>query len=188
MRSFVLGLVATVVVLAAPSPVLARAELQSSDPTSGASLSTLPKTVSITLSDPVGRDPVLRVLDSSGTQVDDGEVTVAGRRVLVDVRPATDTGPVAGAYRIIYRVVSADGHPVTGEVPFSVKPSSNGAKAQPSASTGSTPDDVTVTDVKDDPSQKWAPLWVMGFLVISSALLVYIVKVGLTSSSHEDDD
>jgi hypothetical protein len=47
---------------------------------------------------------------------------------------------------------------------------------------------VTVTDVEDDPSQKWAPLWVMGFLVISSGLLIYIVKAGLTSSAKEDED
>ena len=45
-----------------------------------------------------------------------------------------------------------------------------------------------LADVEDDPSQKWAPLWVMGFLVISSGLLIYIVKAGLTSSAKEDED
>lgn len=188
MRSFVLGLVATVVLLAAPSPALAHAELQSSDPTSGATLTGLPETVSVTLSEEVGSQAVLRVLDSSGARVDDGDVTVAGRRVLVGVR--ADAG-ATGAYRMVYRVVSADGHPVTGEVPFRVLAASD-PTAAPSASagaaSGSTQSDVTVTDVEDDPSQKWAPLWVMGFLVISSALLVYIVKVGLTSSSDEDVD
>ncbi len=120
MRSFVLGLVATVALFAAPSPALAHASVESSDPQDGAALTALPETVSITLSEDVGSGAVLRVLSSSGTRLDDG--------------------------------------------------------------------DVTVTDVEDDPSQKWAPLWVMGFLVISSGLLIYIVKAGLTSSAKEDED
>jgi methionine-rich copper-binding protein CopC len=186
-RSFVLGLVATVVLLATPSPALAHAELESSDPVDGATLTALPETVSITLNEDVGSGAVLRVLDSSGTRLDDGDVTTAGRRVLVGVRPG-QSGP--GAYRVVYRVVSADGHAVSGQLSFSVV--GDGASPQPSTSpaagSASGQDDVTFTPVEDDPSQKWAPLWVIGFLVISSALLVYIVRAGLTSSANEDED
>ncbi len=187
MRSFVLGLVATVVLLAVPSPALAHAQLESSDPVEGATLTALPDTVSVTLSEDVGSGAVLRVLDSSGTRLDDGDVTTAGRRVLVGVRPAESR---AGTYRIVYRVVSADGHPVSGEIDFSVV---GGAAPTPQPSTSpaagsSGQDDVTFTPVEDDPSQKWAPLWVIGFLIISSGLLVYIVRAGLTSSADEDED
>ncbi len=185
MRSFVLGLVATVALLAAASPALAHVSVESSDPQDGAALTALPETVSITLSEDVGSGAVLRVLSSSGTRLDDGDVTVAGRRVLVGVRPGE---AAAGSYRIVYRVVSADGHPVSGEIPFTVKPSTDGAGTSGTSSTPGSQDDVTVTDVEDDPSQKWAPLWVMGFLVISSGLLIYIVKAGLTSSAKEDED
>jgi methionine-rich copper-binding protein CopC len=189
-RSFVLGLVATVVLLAAPSPALAHAQLESSDPVDGARLTSLPETVSVTLSEDVGSGAVLRVLDSSGTRVDDGDVTTAGRRVLVGVRPGESR---AGTYRIVYRVVSADGHPVSGEIDFSVV--GGGASSDPTPQPSTSPaagasgqDDVRFTPVEEDPSQKWAPLWVIGFLVISSALLVYIVKAGLTSSADEDED
>lgn len=193
MRTFVLGLVATLALLVAPTSASAHAQLESSDPADGATLAALPETVSVTLNEDVGSGAVLRVLDSSGVRVDDDQVTTAGRRVLVGVRPGSSA---AGAYRIVYRVVSADGHPVSGEIGFRVQPSADASPstepsagaADPSAASGSTQQDVTITDVEDDPSQKWAPLWVMGFLVISSALLVYIVRAGLTSSANEDDD
>lgn len=193
MRTFVLGLVATLALLVVPTSASAHAQLESSDPADGATLAALPETVSVTLNEDVGSGAVLRVLDSSGVRVDDDQVTTAGRRVLVGVRPGSSA---AGAYRIVYRVVSADGHPVSGEIGFRVQPSGDASPstepsagaADPSAASGSTQQDVTITDVEDDPSQKWAPLWVMGFLVISSALLVYIVRAGLTSSANEDDD
>lgn len=185
MRSFVLGLVATLALLAVPTSAHAHASVESSDPADGATLSSLPQTVSVTLNEDVGSGAVLRVLDSSGTRLDDGDVTVAGRRVLVGVRSA-ESQP--GAYRLVYRVVSADGHPVDGEIGFTV--GTGAAAADPSASTGtsgSTQDDVTITEIEDEPTQKWAPLWVLGFLVISSALIVYIVKAGLTSADGEDE-
>ena len=185
MRSFVLGLVATLTLLAVPTPALAHASVESSDPADGATLSALPQTVSVTLNEEIGSGAVLRVLDSSGTRLDDGEVTVAGRRVLVGVRTA-DAEP--GAYRLVYRVVSADGHAVSGQVGFTV--SAGATASEPSASagaSGSSQDDVTITEVEDEPTQKWAPLWVLGFLVISSALIVYIVKTGLTSADGEDE-
>lgn len=193
MRTFVLGLVATLALLVVPTSASAHAQLESSDPADGATLTALPQTVSVTLNEDVGSGAVLRVLDSSGVRVDDDQVTTAGRRVLVGVRPGSSA---AGAYRVVYRVVSADGHPVSGEIGFRVQPSGDASPstepsagtADPSAASGSTQQDVTITDVEDDPSQKWAPLWVMGFLVISSALLVYIVRAGLTSSANEDDD
>lgn len=193
MRTFVLGLVATLALLVVPASASAHAQLESSDPADSATLAALPETVSVTLNEDVGSGAVLRVLDSSGVRVDDDQVTTAGRRVLVGVRPGSSA---AGAYRIVYRVVSADGHPVSGEIGFRVQPSGDASPstepsagaADPSAASGSTQQDVTITDVEDDPSQKWAPLWVMGFLVISSALLVYIVRAGLTSSANEDED
>ncbi|KQP28031.1 copper resistance CopC family protein [Aeromicrobium sp. Leaf272] len=182
MRSFVLGLVATLALLAVPTPALAHASVESSDPADGATLSALPQTVSVTLNEEIGSGAVLRVIDSSGTRLDDGEVTVAGRRVLVGVRTA-DAEP--GAYRLVYRVVSADGHAVSGQVGFTV--SAGASASEPSASAGNSQDDVTITEVEDEPTQKWAPLWVLGFLVISSALIVYIVKAGLTSADGEDE-
>ena len=193
MRTFVLGLVATLALLVVPTSASAHAQLESSDPADGATLAALPETVSVTLNEDVGSGAVLRVLDSSGVRVDDDQVTTAGRRVLVGVRPGSSA---AGAYRVVYRVVSADGHPVSGEIGFRVQPSGDASPstepsagtADPSAASGSTQQDVTITDVEDDPSQKWAPLWVMGFLVISSALLVYIVRACLTSSANEDED
>lgn len=194
MRTFVLGLVATLALLLVPSSASAHAALESSDPADGATLAALPETVSVTLNEEVGSGAVLRVLDSSGTRVDDGDVTTAGRRVLVGVEAGKSNADASGAgsYRMVYRVVSADGHAVTGQIDFRVA-AGDGAAATPEPTTapsasGSTQQDVTITDVEDDPSQKWAPLWVMGFLVISTALLVYIVRAGLTSSASEDED
>ncbi len=58
-----------------------------------------------------------------------GEPVVAGSEVVVPVRGLTD----AGSYRVAYRVVAADGHPVVGEFAFAVSPRSAAAAARQAA-------------------------------------------------------
>ena len=199
MRTFgrhLVALLVLAVVVMAPAPATAHAALESSDPAEGTTLDALPQTVSVTLTEDVAEPAVLRVLDPAGERVDDGDVSVAGRRVLVGV--LADEAP-AGEYRTVYRVVSADGHAVTGEVPFtleadssaaapSASPSaqpSEGTDAQPAPSATPTPSDVRVTEIEDGEESRWAPFWILGFLVITSGVLLYIVKAGLGSNDEE---
>ncbi len=125
------GAVVAVVAVAAATSVgwgaaaaQAHAALVSTTPQQGATLAAAPKQVVLTFSDPL--DPKLVRVAFTGPQRPTApEATTSGNRVQV---PLPDQGP--GAYQLSYRVVSADGHPVSGRLRFTV--ASAGAGATPS--------------------------------------------------------
>nr|WP_282600260.1 copper resistance protein CopC [Patulibacter sp. SYSU D01012] len=94
--------------------------MRATSPASGAVLPAAPRQVVFTFSERVeGSFGALRVVDDRGRRVDDGRVSrPAGRddQLAVGVRAGTGRG----AYAATYRVVSADGHPVSGGVTFVV--------------------------------------------------------------------
>jgi len=104
----------------APSTVLAHAVLTHSTPHRGESLDQPPPRVQFDFNEPVEVSlGALRVFDSSGDRVDAGEVVRAGgsgTKVAVALRSDLEDG----LYTATYRVVSADGHPVSGGFSFAV--------------------------------------------------------------------
>ena len=110
----VLGLAA---VASMASPASAHASLVSVDPPDGARLDKSPPAVTLTFSEHVSADlGGVRVVDSSGSEVQDGAARVDGAVVVVDLK---DDLP-AGTYVVSYRVISADGHPVRGGSVFGI--------------------------------------------------------------------
>ena len=104
-------------VLLAAVPASAHDRLVSSDPESGAVLTAVPAEVVLTFSSSVQEiGTVLEVHDEDGAVVSEAATQVEGRDVVVAV-PA-DLG--AGDYDLVYRVTSSDGHPISGEVPFTL--------------------------------------------------------------------
>lgn len=99
------------------TPASAHAVLVSSSPVPDVVLSNAPAEVVLTFSEPVRQVPdKIRVLGPDGSRVDRGEPTFTGAVVNIPVDP---TGP-QGTYLVSYRVISADGHPVTGGYTYSV--------------------------------------------------------------------
>lgn len=96
----------------------AHATVQSSTPSDGASLPAAPKEVSVTFSEDVSAvSGGLSVLNRDGKRVDDGTSHVNNGRTLVT--GISDSLP-DGTYVATYRVLSADGHPVSGAFIFGV--------------------------------------------------------------------
>ena len=110
----VLGIAALIVLPAAPAS--AHAELIGSSPKDGATVKTLPRQVQLEFSEEIGTPAFVEVKAADGTDVTAGDPDVLGATVTV---PLTGAGP-AGSYTIDYRVVSADGHPVSDELTFDV--------------------------------------------------------------------
>jgi copper transport protein len=106
--------------LVAATPAFAHATVVSSDPVDGSNSSAGPAQVSITFDESVGLNPgYLRVIDGSGHRVDTGDAFHPnGRGDTVSVR--LESNLPRAAYLASYRVVSADSHPVSGVVRFSV--------------------------------------------------------------------
>src|SRR5690606_27792126 len=112
-------LAALVAVLGAgASPAAAHAVLVSSSPGEGERLPQGPTEVSLVFSEEVdGELGGVQVLDSTGARVDVGAaVQPSPSQLQVDVAPDL----ADGTYLVSYRVVSADGHPVSGAVVFAV--------------------------------------------------------------------
>ena len=96
-------------------PAAAHNVLTSSDPTNGSTLQAAPTTVRLTFDQPVQDfEPVVTVIGPDGNRYESGAPVVDSTVVTA----AVSALPVAGAYSIAYRVVSADGHPVEGEIKF----------------------------------------------------------------------
>lgn len=97
------------------APASAHAQLVETDPADGERLDQAPASVELTFNEhieQIGSQVV--ITDAGGTEVQDGDPQIDGPTLtqdLIDERPE-------GSYTVQWRVVSADGHPVSGEFTF----------------------------------------------------------------------
>lgn len=190
-------LVAVVAVIMAPVPGIAHDFLVASTPELGSTVSEPPTEVTLEFNTSIGQQfAQVAVVDADGTAYQSGDPVVDGPVVTQAV-----AGLQAGAeVTISYRVVSSDGHPIGGTIPFSIAPAAAAAQTTPepdppptpatdSAGTGTgtgtdatqpTADETTgaasTTEAGDSASVSPA-VWV-GALAV--ALLIVAAFVGLT--------
>lgn len=116
------SVLAAVLMLATPLSASAHDGLLTSDPAADTTVATLPTeltlTFSATLIDGEGATEVV-VTDAAGNSVTDGPATVDGATVTQPLVSKAD----AGMYRVIWKVVSSDGHPTSEEFSFTVSTS-----------------------------------------------------------------
>ncbi|NGO42078.1 copper resistance CopC/CopD family protein [Streptomyces ureilyticus] len=111
-------LAVTGALFAQAAPVSAHAALTGSDPQQGAVVDQAPSQVSLTFSEKVAMsDGSVRVLDPKGKQVDEGKTTDLGSNTYA---VNLHEGLPDGTFTVVYQVVSADSHPVSGAFTFSV--------------------------------------------------------------------
>ena len=114
------ALVAALVLLGATAPAAsAHAALMATTPAQAQVVATAPAEVSLTFGEAVTTDlGAVKVLSSSGERADDGPVRQSdGGRI---VHLALRSGLADGTYVVVWRVVSADSHPVSGTFSFSI--------------------------------------------------------------------
>lgn len=135
-----LGTLLAALLLASAGPASAHAALRGSDPADGAVLKSSPRSVTLTFTESVGLlDDSFRVYDPTNHRVGTSEA---------EHGPAgSDTARITfpkklgtGTFTVAWRIVSADSHPVSGALTFSVgKPSATTA----TVSTGPVENPVT---------------------------------------------
>jgi methionine-rich copper-binding protein CopC len=115
LRLLGVGFVAALAVLLPASAASAHAELVSSTPADGSFVTTAPTEVVLTFDEDIQThfDSVV-VNGPKGSRVGTGSPHISGKTLTQRL----GTLAAQGRYSIAYRVVSADGHPVTGQLSF----------------------------------------------------------------------
>jgi copper resistance protein C len=110
------ALAGAAICLAAALPAAAHTKLIASSPADGATLTTPPAEVLLEFSEPVLAEfGQVAVLDDADVHHEQGNPQIVGATVTQGLDELS-----AGAYRISYRVGSADGDPITGTLTFTV--------------------------------------------------------------------
>jgi len=193
-------LLAAVLVLLSPLSASAHDALVSSSPAADESVETVPAELTLTFSakliDGEGATEVV-VTDPDGASITEGTATVDGAIV---TQPLQGSGP-AGEYHVVWKVVSSDGHPTSGEYSFTVTVGDDGAAtespsaapttAAPTTSESAAPE-ATTTPAADsgDSSGASAWIWVLsigGILVIVALMLWYTMRARRKGPAPDSD-
>jgi copper resistance protein C len=113
----------------------AHAELENSSPEANSVVGAAPQVVSLTFGEKlmvIEGEPAanqIQVTDGAGTRVDNGDYQVTGEVLTVSLKP----DQADGTYKVTYRVVSEDGHPIEGVYEFEVNGMARSGVATPMA-------------------------------------------------------
>ncbi|MEU4156525.1 copper resistance protein CopC [Actinoplanes sp. NPDC026670] len=122
--------------LGTAQPVSAHADLVRSDPAQGAVLATAPTRILLTFDETVrGVPDGVQIFDARGDLVE-ARTTVTGAELTVDPAGSLGTGTTV----LTWRVVSDDGHPISGALSFSIGAPTGPAVTLPAAEPTTVPD------------------------------------------------
>lgn len=187
MSSVRVALSAIAVVVAAllpAAPAAAHAEIIDSTPEAGSTVTVLPDEFTLIANEDllvsVGVDAfVVKVLGPDDVDYASGVTpTIDGPTISVPAAVGPD-----GEYRLVYRVVSADGHPIEGLIPFVVALHGGASADEPStAEAPSTADEPGVeagtTASGDDPADAGGlspAVWAAGGIALAALLALVIL-------------
>lgn len=129
------------------SPAVAHTELDSAQPATGVRLKRAPSTLVLSFTDSISEEFAQLSLSRSGSPAQALRPDVRGARVSASVPEANSSASGLVGWEVTYRVVSADGHPITGSVRFTAPVS--GAPQSPETSSSS--------DAESRPESRAAP-------------------------------
>jgi len=180
MRKALIALALTgVALLGMATPALAHNVIIGSAPANNASVATGPSTISLTFDQYVQGADVnqIAVTGPNGGQWAEGPISVVNNMISAPLRPL---GP-AGKYTVGYRVLSADGHPVTGEVSFTLTAAGTGTPAAVDAarSPGSSAQAAPASSSTGIPI--W--VWIAGAVVLLALGLTVALRTGGKASA-----
>lgn len=167
---------AALALLSPASPASAHDELISTDPAADAVLEALPADVTLTFSAELlgeAGSNIVEVSDAAGTVLSEGPAILDGRNAIQQL-----TGTATGPVRVLWRVVSSDGHPISGEFSFTVEAPATPTTPPAAESTSPSPEQTMTTMTGPDESAAPSPApdadasdagplpWIVGVVVL----------------------
>ncbi|MFJ4225861.1 copper resistance protein CopC [Microbacterium sp. NPDC089695] len=194
------ALLTALFVMIAPLSASAHDALIASSPEADGTVDTLPSVLTLTFSEKLivgdGATEVV-VTDASGASVTEGAATVDGAIV---TQPLAAEAP-AGAYHVVWKIVSSDGHPTSGEYYFTVATSTiveqdaQTPTASPTAEETISPSaatpEPTPSATTDDGSAASNWIWLLaiaGVLVIAVGTVVAFALKGRGRGADAEDE
>ncbi|AOW93838.1 copper resistance protein CopC [Rhodococcus sp. WMMA185] len=172
-RVLIVGLLVMASSMLGVATASAHAAAMGSNPENGAQIATAPDHVSVTFNEPMQESfASLTVVGPDGNLWTKSDPSVAGDTVSAELG---QLGP-AGEYTIAYRVVSADGHPVSGTSTFTLTQAESGA---PGAPANLASDTSTSASSPVESGNGGVPLWpfiVAGVIVFAGGLWLALRK------------
>ncbi|APX00448.1 copper resistance CopC family protein [Arthrobacter sp. QXT-31] len=123
--------------LLSAAPAFAHDAVQSTAPAENATVTAAPGTVSLTMSEPPMNSEelnlsIITVTDATGKALSNGKVAVSGATISTKIDKGSN-----GPYKVVWRTVSSDGHPIQGSYSFTVQDPS-AARTKPGGSAAAT--------------------------------------------------
>lgn len=181
-----------------PQSAAAHDSLVDSNPAADSTVDTLPAELTLTFSAaliPGEGSTEIVVTDAAGNDVAEGEPVLDGAMVTQPLAAEAD----AGEYRVLWKVVSSDGHPTDGEFGFTVTTSTiadDEPTPDPSATetmeqhTLPTPDFTKMPDGSTtDSGASFSPAWLIGggiVVLIVVVLLILLLRPRKGTGSGSD--
>ncbi|WNV91950.1 copper resistance protein CopC [Umezawaea sp. Da 62-37] len=169
--------------LGVAGPALAHNVLVSSDPLAGSSVETGPSSVTLTFDQPVNGGPGLNAISvvspDGGHWEGVGEPTVRDNTVTAQLRPL---GP-AGEYTISYRILSADGHPVTESLKFTLTKAGSGTPAPASEIAKADPAGTAAGSTGENSGGVPIWVWILGAVVLLGGGVFLALRGGVKEDS-----
>jgi copper resistance protein C len=146
------------------APALAHAELISSTPANGATLTKAPTSVVLTFGEPILSEGAgIVVTGPDGARYDESDTLKAGNtEASIELNPAK----ISGEYTIEYRIVAEDGHVGEGTLTYTLQHGGSIPSSQPT----STPDPTSSNG-------SGGVIWVLGLGAIGLVLIVAMIAV-----------
>lgn len=158
----------------------AHTDLVSSNPAEGEVLPSAPGEITLSFTDDMAEEFSKLSLTIDGAEAvalkpstDGGKVSAA---VPVDAWPASVAGPEPVAWSVSYRVVSADGHPITGKLAFSAPPPASPEATQTQAQRADPSPESS--RVQGEADTKNAGSWIAEAALVLALLLTALLAAG----------
>lgn len=200
-RSRLLPVIAALAIAAAgvfaATPASAHDALVSTDPAADTTLDASPEQLTLAFSAELlaGAGNEVQVTDAAGASLADGAAVVDGTNL---VQPLVADG--SGVITVVWRAVSSDGHPISGQYAFTVAAPpapTESATEEPSASpepepTASAPIATDTPTTAPSPDDTASPLpWIIGgvaVLLVAGAVVALLVARARRSDDVERPD
>ncbi|PCE14217.1 hypothetical protein AUC47_06200 [Microbacterium sp. SZ1] len=192
------ALLTAFLILVAPMSASAHDSLIASSPEADSTVETLPAALTLTFSakliDGEGATEVV-VTDASGASVTDGPASVDGAIVTQPLAAEA----TAGGYHVIWKIVSSDGHPTSGEFDFTVANStvtaptpdpSATAEATPSAEATAAPAATPTPQPSESPedgSSATTWIWLLAIAGVLAAAVAGVIAVALKGRARDSE-